>query len=104
MRYLPLLLVLAGCASSQQMYTPDGQQGHTVSCSPVWSGGIIGGIADGATSWAQCYQKAGEICGERGYTILQQLGEGGARADVGRYGGSARTTNNRMMVIQCKGG
>jgi hypothetical protein len=47
--------------------------------------------------------RAGEICGARGYTILQQVGEGGAYAQVGQGGGFASTTNNRMMVIQCKG-
>jgi hypothetical protein len=97
-RYLFLLAALCGCASSQQTFTPDGRQGHVVSCTPAWTGGIVGALADASTSWGQCYRRAGEICGARGYVILQQVGEGGARAD----GASARTTNNRMMVVQCK--
>lgn len=82
----------------------DGRKGHVVSCTPTFTGGIVGTIASSSTSWGQCYQKAGELCGARGYTILQQVGENGARADVSREGGSASTTNNRMMVVQCKDG
>jgi hypothetical protein len=50
-------------------------------------------------SWNGCYQRAGEICGKRGYDILQQSGEKGFVAS----GDFASTTNNRTMVIRCKG-
>jgi hypothetical protein len=102
LRLAVLVPLLTACASNKEIYTADGQQGQVVSCTPGWTGGIVGAIADASTSWGQCYERAGEICGARGYVILQQVGEGGERADVSRYGGSARTTNNRMMVIKCK--
>jgi hypothetical protein len=35
------------------------------------TGGLVGAVANASTSWGQCYQKAGEICGPRGYNILQ---------------------------------
>jgi hypothetical protein len=31
---------------------------------------------------------------------LQQVGEGGAYAEVGQGGGFASTTTNRMMIVQ----
>lgn len=92
-----------GCVSSQETFTPAGQKGHVINCTPGWTGGIVGAVANAQTSWGQCYQRAGEICGARGYNILQQVGEGQAYAQVGQGGGFASTTNNRMMVIECKG-
>jgi hypothetical protein len=94
---------LAGCVSSQPMYTASGAQGHAVTCTPAWNGGLVGAIANASTSWAQCYQKAGEICGARGYDVIQQVGEGGVYGQGGHGGGFVSTTNNRMMVIKCKG-
>ena len=95
-------LLLAGCVSSSETYTQSGQKGHTISCTPGWTGGLVGAVANASTSWAQCYQRAGELCGQGGYDILQQVGEGGAYAQVGQGGGFASTTNNRMMIVRCK--
>jgi hypothetical protein len=92
-----------GCVSSQETFTPTGQKGHMISCTPGWTGGVVGAVANASTSWGQCYQKAGELCGARGYDILQQVGEQGAYAQAGQGGGFASTTNNRMMIVQCKG-
>jgi hypothetical protein len=94
---------LAGCVNSKPTYTADGQVGHVISCTPGWTGGLIGAVANASTSWGQCYERAGELCGPRGYDILQQVGEGGAYAQGGRDGGFASTTNNRMMIVKCKG-
>jgi hypothetical protein len=60
-------LLLAGCVSSQ-----------TISCTAGWTGGIVGAVANASTSSAQCYQRAGELCGQGGHDILQQVGEGSA--------------------------
>jgi hypothetical protein len=94
---------LAGCVNSKPTYTADGGQGHVISCTPGWTGGLIGAVANASTSWGQCYERAGELCGPRGYDILQQVGEEGAYAQGGRGGGFASTTNNRMMIVKCKG-
>ena len=93
----------AGCSSSKQIYTADGQQGQVISCTPAWTGGIIGQIADSSTSWNQCYEKAGELCGAAGYDIIQQIGEGGVYGQGGRSGGFVSTKNNRSMIVKCKG-
>jgi hypothetical protein len=63
----------------------------------------VGQLADASTSWAQCYEKAGEICGPAGYDIISQVGEQGAYGQAGSGGGFASTTNNRSRVIKCKG-
>src|SRR5438105_1485793 len=80
-------LALAGCSSSKEIYTPTGQQGHVVQCTPAWTGGIVGQIASASTSWGQCYERAGEICGAAGYDILSQTGEAGAYGQAGSGGG-----------------
>jgi len=96
------LLALSGCVSNSETFTQDGKKGHVINCTPGWTGGIVGSIANASTSWAQCYQRAGELCGAQGYTVLQQSGEAGVRADVSRGAGSMSTTNNRSMIVQCK--
>jgi hypothetical protein len=94
---------LAGCVNSKQTYTADGQQGHVISCTPGWTGGIVGAVANASTSWGQCYERAGEICGAAGYDIVQQVGEGGVYGQAAQGGGFVSTTKNRMMVVKCKG-
>ena len=88
-------LVLTACVSSQPIYTADGRQGQAIRCS-----GKLG-------SWNGCYERAGEICGKRGYDILSQNEEVGHVASVqaNTYGGSgfASDTRNRTMIIKCKG-
>lgn len=96
-------VMLTGCVSSQPMYTASGAQGHSITCTPGWTGGIVGAVANASTSWAQCYQKAGELCGARGYDIIQQVGEGGVYGQVGQGAGFVSSTNNRMMIVKCKG-
>jgi hypothetical protein len=93
---------LAACSSSKPVYTADGQQGHVVTCTPGWTGGIIGAVANASTSWGQCYERAGEICGTAGYDIIKQVGEGGVYGQAGDGGGFVSSTNNRMMVVKCK--
>jgi hypothetical protein len=94
---------LSGCVSSAPLYTAAGQKGHVINCTPGWNHGIVGAIANANTAWGDCLKQAGEICGARGYDVLERVGEEGASAVANRYGGSATTTNNRTMVIQCKG-
>lgn len=104
-------LCATGCVSSNETYTASGQKGHVISCTPALATGIVGAIANASTSWGTCYQKAGEICGARGYTVVAKSDEAhfssvaGAYADRtgGSAGFSAATSNNRMMMIQCKG-
>ena len=99
-----LSLLLSGCVSSQETVTADGSKGHVINCTPGWTGGIVGSIANANTNWGTCFQRAGEICGARGYTVLARSDEPGFTAHVSQYGGFANTTNNRMMIVRCNEG
>jgi hypothetical protein len=55
--------LLAGCADAHPTYAPDGRRAAVVKC---------GGWA---RDWGMCYQKAGELCGARGYDVLNKSGE-----------------------------
>jgi hypothetical protein len=62
-----------------------------------------GAVANASTSWGQCYERAGELCGTAGYDIIQQVGENGVYGQGSQGGGFVSSTNNRMMVVKCKG-
>lgn len=83
-------LALSACATAKKTYTPDGREGFAINCSGQ------------ALSWGKCYQKAGEICGTKGYDIISRSGDQGstvAANQFGLYGGSVIT---RDLVIACK--
>jgi len=90
-----LSLILTGCVSSSETFTQDGTKGHVISCPST--GGVLGAM----TNWGTCFQKAGEICGASGYTVLQRSDEPGFTMAVGQYGGGASSTANRMMIVRC---
>jgi hypothetical protein len=76
------LLFLAGCATEHKVYGPDGREDHAISC-------------DGAVlSWASCLDKAGEICGAKGYDVIDKGEE--TRTLVGA------PAVYRHMMIACK--
>lgn len=91
-------LLLAACASSTQTYGPSGQIAHSISCN------------GGANSWGTCYERAGAICGTRGYDIVAQNGSatpfGMASGYVNPAGGSAFGVSGglvgRNMLVQCR--
>lgn len=87
---LVFLFLLSACASATETYTADGKKGYSLTCS------------GNARNWGMCYEKAGELCGPKGYTVLQKSGEQGAVAHVDSDGGFASTTNTRTMLISCK--
>jgi hypothetical protein len=74
--------MLAGCTTARDIYFPDGTRGHHVSCDTCASGP------------ADCYQKAGEICGANGYTIVNIPG-GTISSYSSSYGGT------RVLFIKC---
>lgn len=82
MRYLILMLILAGCTSAEETYMPDGRKGYAINCS---SHGII------VSGWSDCYAEAGNLCGQRGYDIVEKS----TPPLVG-------TENKRSLVIACK--
>ena len=80
-------------ATSKEIYAADGRKGHIVTCSGA---GVVGAIS---TSWGQCYEKAGQICGARGFDIKERTGEMSQHV----VSGDGYTAHSRMMIIQCKG-
>lgn len=79
-----------GCATASKTFTSDGKEGYNITCS------------GSALNWGMCYEKAGEICGSKGYEVLEKSGDQGAMLagnQFGLYGGSVI---NRNMIIKCK--
>jgi len=82
--------LLAGCATSSKTYTADGRVGHSINCSGT------------ARSWGMCEEKAGELCGTRGYSILSKHEDSGFTAKIGNGHAFAGSTISRSMLIACK--
>lgn len=86
-----LVLLLSGCAVVNPTYLPSGEKGYSINCSGT------------ALSWNACYEKAGELCGVKGYEIAAGGSEQGsvvAANQSGLFGGS---TMHRSMLIKCRG-
>lgn len=84
------MLLLSGCATSSKTYAPDGTEAFSINCSGA------GG------NWGMCYEKAGDLCGTKGYEILSKDGDDGLTIAAGQnalYGGSVI---NRSLLIRCK--
>ena len=94
MRALAVALLLAGCASATKTYTQDGKEGFVLNCSGT------------ARNWGMCMEKAGELCGTRGYEVLSRDGEQGFLAGGSASGNSASvgasSLHYRTMVVRCK--
>jgi uncharacterized protein YceK len=52
-----IILFIESCATASRTYLPSGEEGYSVTCSGT------------ALTWGNCYQKAGELCGSRGYDV-----------------------------------
>jgi hypothetical protein len=87
---MAVAVFLAGCANSSQTYTADGRMGHSINCSGT------------ARNWGMCEQKAGELCGARGYEILSTAGDRGVIATAGNGNFFATSTISRTMLVSCK--
>jgi hypothetical protein len=94
--------LLAGCVSSSQTHMADGRKAHIINCTPGWTGGVVGAVAQAQTSWGTCFEKAGELCGTRGYTVLTKSDQPGFTVQASQYGGFANSTNQRMLIVRCK--
>lgn len=89
--YLVTLCTIAvGCVTSREAFLPDGGKGHSINCSGT------------GLNWGSCYEKAGEICGTRGYDVIAGGSDQGmvvAGSQYGLYGGSVMS---RSMLIKCR--
>lgn len=92
-KYLLIFIFVSlifGCATAKQTYTSDGQQGYSITCS------------GSALNWGMCYEKAGEICGSKGYEVLEKSGDQGAVFSGNQFGLYGGSVINRNMIIKCK--
>jgi hypothetical protein len=87
-------LLASGCATERQSYAPDGRKAYSLNCS---------GLARG---WDKCFSAAGNICGAKGYDVLDRSDEsaamGTAAGNGNSYGASYAKTNERSMLVACK--
>lgn len=93
MRYLGILTVavlMASCATSQQIVLPSGETGFTVNC----------GTYEG-NSWSACYKKAGEMC-PTGYDVLEEKESSDKSVIANQYSFQTLDDDQRTMLIQCK--
>jgi hypothetical protein len=90
MLLLAAIVALSACASAKKTYTPDGRIGYTIDCSGA------------ALNWGKCFEKAGKICGSKGYDILERSGEQGDVVSANQYGAFGGSVIYRTMVIACK--
>lgn len=85
-----LFVFIASCATSRETFMPDGGKGHSINCSGT------------ALNWGMCYEKAGEICGEKGYDVIAGGSDQGAIMAGNQYGLYGGSVMNRSMLIKCK--
>lgn len=83
--------VISGCATVHDTYAPDGKKAYTLNCS---------GLARG---WDKCFEAAGNLCGAAGYNVVDRSDEGAVAVGGGSSGFFGAKTNERAMVIECKG-
>ncbi len=85
------LTAITGCAIERQAYLPDGSLGHSISCDGAAVGMNI------------CFEKAGSICGSRGYKLLNRDGQvvysGVAMPNQGYAGFGGFST--KSILIKC---
>lgn len=88
-----LLLVtaaLSGCATSSRTHTAGGEEGYNIACS--------GSILD----WRMCSEKAEQLCGAKGYVVLERNGDQGTMLAGNQYGLFAGSVTDKSMVVKCK--
>ncbi|MCL2029783.1 MAG: hypothetical protein FWG97_05150 [Deltaproteobacteria bacterium] len=81
--------IVSGCVSSRLVVGPDGTAHHSIDCS-----------GDGFT-WNDCLERAGELCGGQGYTVVERTGENRPTLTVGRDILTAGIAAERTMLIKC---
>ncbi|CDF94455.1 MULTISPECIES: lipoprotein [unclassified Pseudomonas] len=84
------VLALAGCASTENTYLANGEQGLTIDCSGE------------ANSWAACYEKADASCAGTGYRIVGTDGTPQANESDKTLGVNVGNFTSRSVVVVCK--
>lgn len=84
------LLGASGCATVNESFSADGKKAYSLNCSGT------------ARGWDKCLSAAGEICGAKGYDVLDRSSEEMATIGGGTNGFFGAKTNERSMLITCK--
>lgn len=84
-----LICALSSCATVSKTYTASGQPAYSLNCSGT------------ARGWDTCLKAAGDLCGTKGYNILDRNSEGTATAQWTTSGFFASQSNERSMLITC---
>ena len=94
MRVTMVLLIcaaLAACARVNETHLPDGKKGYTIICNEM----------------ADCLREAGNICKERGYTVIDDRSDTRASstltAQPGYLAGGTIPYQRSSLLISCKG-
>jgi len=85
-----IVVTLSGCATSSKLYTSDGKEGYNIVCS------------GSALNWGMCYEKAGDLCGAKGYEVLEKTGDQGTMMSGNQFGLYGGSVMNRNIIIKCK--
>lgn len=85
-----IFLSLTGCASASKTYDANGKAAHALNCSGT------------ARNWGMCYEKAGSICGTKGYEVVEKSGDQGWVVGGSANGVAGGSTISRTMTIRCK--
>lgn len=95
---LCLVVLLAGCTTAKPVFLADGTQGHNISC-----GGAV-------QSFGDCLAKAGELCGVKGYDVVNREGgavpfataSGSVNANQGGFQAQSGNIVTRNLFVRCK--
>ncbi|MCA7083423.1 hypothetical protein K7G19_07395 [Cupriavidus sp. DB3] len=91
---LGIAALLGGCATASETYAPDGRKAYSLNCSGL------------ARTWGHCLEKAGDLCGDKGYDILSgnsdrgTFASGSASQTFASFSGGS--TISRSMLVACK--
>jgi hypothetical protein len=92
-----MAVMLGGCATAREVRQPDGWQSHVISC-----GGPFLNVG-------HCLEKAGEVCGGYGYTVIKREGDTAAADSIPSGGGpdlpamsGLKDYQERKLLIRCK--
>ena len=91
-KFLPLIaaLALSGCATSEQTYLANGEQGLSIDCSGE------------ANSWAACDDKADASCAGSGDKIVGTDGTPSLKESEKTLGADVGNYKSRNVVVICK--
>ncbi|HDT4814128.1 TPA: hypothetical protein QHO54_001087 [Klebsiella aerogenes] len=82
--------LLVGCANSSKTFAPDGREAYSIDCSGT------------ARTWGMCLEKAGDLCGAKGYDTFTSTGDKGWIATAQPDFAMAGSTVSRNLLIACK--